>query len=493
MAQHPARARAGLDERSAVREKLRHFIEHADTEFGWLLREEGVSALETLWLPCFHALVGATRADARAAPRAGALRSAVHQARHRAWLRAAESAAASASVVFWPATRMHLPAALPIAAELEHRNERIVFFTDKPRLARELGAAGRAVRVPRGLARARARARRRAAAARRLVRGMPACRALGEASDRALRTTLHDLLPFAFESIATARHLLGELSPRALIVGNDISVEGRAACLVSAKKRVRTICAAHGASSANPLYGDHLADRILVYSEADQRELTAFGLPPGRAAVCGAPGFDAYPAQGGKPHPDVQEALDLAPGGGFILIATSGPGDKVSRAHHGALIAVFAELAERFVELPIAVKLHPKDALENYAGASARLRVFGARTRLGQLPITDWLQGCRLLVTGASTVALEAMLLQVPVVTVDLMNELGAVDFIASGATCHVESKHALFEAVTKLAGAQLETRAALEARAARFLGDKFGTRDGRAAARAADAILGGR
>jgi UDP-N-acetylglucosamine 2-epimerase len=461
-------------------------MERADAEFGWALHEFGASVLEALWLPCFQALMASARTHAAPRLRPSALRMVAHHARRRVWLWAAEAAPAKPAFVFWPVTRTHLPGALPVAAALERRGASLVFFTDKPALARALGDSGREIHVPRGTARVRARARARARAARRLVRGIPAITTLGNDAEKALRTAVWTHLPLAFESIATARYLLTELEPRALVVGNDISVEGRAACLVAARQNVPTVCAAHGASSANPLHGDHVAERVLVYGETDRRELASFGLPRDRAVVCGAPSFDAYPGQSGRAYPAVERALELTPGRRWILIATSGPGDKVSSAHHRALIEVFAELAERFPDVRIAVKLHPKDTLENYSSAArSGLRVFGATTPLGQLPIADWLQGCPLLVTGGSAVALEAMLLDVPVLTVDLMNELESVDFIVAGATHHAASKEVLFDAVARFAAG-----GDLPPRAEQFLAEKFHARDGRAAERAADAIL---
>ena len=44
------------------------------------------------------------------------------------------------------------------------------------------------------------------------------------------------------------------------------------------------------------------------------------------------------------------------------------------------------------------------------------------------------------MLTGASAVAVEAMLMDVPVVTMDFCNEIHGVDFIDAGATIHVNT-----------------------------------------------------
>ena len=58
--------------------------------------------------------------------------------------------------------------------------------------------------------------------------------------------------------------------------------------------------------------------------------------------------------------------------------------------------------------------------------------------------IIEWLQGCSVVLTGASMVAVEAMLIGVPVITMDFCNEIREVDFIDFGMTTHVTTPEAL-------------------------------------------------
>jgi hypothetical protein len=101
--------------------------------------------------------------------------------------------------------------------------------------------------------------------------------------------------------------------------------------------------------------------------------------------------------------------------------------------------------------------------------------------------IFDWLQGCAALLTGASTVAVEAMLMDVPVVTMDYASEIESADFIQFGATVHVRSGEALIAAVRNILarGAPGETRLRAEA----FLRQAFHALDGRSAERGAEAL----
>ena len=63
------------------------------------------------------------------------------------------------------------------------------------------------------------------------------------------------------------------------------------------------------------------------------------------------------------------------------------------------------------------------------------------------------------MLTGASTVAVEAMLMDVPVVTMDFRDEIHEVDFIDAGATMHVRTGEALVEAVAEILAGQCAER----------------------------------
>ena len=103
--------------------------------------------------------------------------------------------------------------------------------------------------------------------------------------------------------------------------------------------------------------------------------------------------------------------------------------------------------------------------------------------------IFAWLQGCPVLVTGASTVAVEAMQMDVPVVTVDLANELHGIDFIDSGATFHATSEEALENYILDTIS-ESENVLLLKEKSNIFLKDQFHTLGHKATEITANAIL---
>jgi UDP-N-acetylglucosamine 2-epimerase len=305
---------------------------------------------------------------------------------------------------------------------------------------------------------------------------------------------MHEM-PFVYEAIANTQAALDRSGCRVLVVGNDLTVEGRAGCRVAARRSVPTAVFTHGSVTAMPLHSMHCADRLLVYGEGQRRDLARLDIADERIVVCGAPSLDERKQQNGRIHPQLEERFELRQGEPWILVATSGPGHTVSQAHHERVVANLLKLSKALPEIPVVIKLHRKDRLDYYqeslrsAAARKKLYVIGAET--GGLPsdILDWLQGCSLLLTGASSAAMQAMLMDVPVVTMDFYHEIKNADFIDAGATVHVDTYDALEAAVRKIiaeGGATEDVRRNTQA----FLKDAFLALDGQSSDRGAAAVM---
>ncbi len=110
--------------------------------------------------------------------------------------------------------------------------------------------------------------------------------------------------------------------------------------------------------------------------------------------------------------------------------------------------------------------------------------------RISALPgdIYDWLQRCAVVLTGASAVAIDAMVMEEPVVTMDFVAELLGVDFIETGATLHVTTEGQLEDAV-RTAVSCPERLTEVKSSATSFFRREFFGLDGRTAERCAEAV----
>ncbi len=93
-----------------------------------------------------------------------------------------------------------------------------------------------------------------------------------------------------------------------------------------------------------------------------------------------------------------------------------------------------------------------------------------------------------MVLTGASAVAVEAMLMEVPVVSMDFCDEIHEVDFIDAQATRHVTTLESLVEAVRPLSIRQ--SLPDYQAQVDAYLQSAFYALDGQSSARGARCLL---
>jgi UDP-N-acetylglucosamine 2-epimerase len=199
---------------------------------------------------------------------------------------------------------------------------------------------------------------------------------------------------------------------------------------------------------------------LLVHGDKNRQELMQQGVDPKRIDVCGAPNLDNRPRQTGRIHELLQAQLGIRTDDPWILVATSGPGHRISNRHHRLVIDHLRRLSAAMPGVPVVVKLHRKDRIAHYREAlqgcdSSRLLVVSDGAPGFPRDILHWLQGCPVVLTGASTVGVEALLMDVPVVTMDFCDEIHEVDFIDAGATIHVRTAESLENAVREILAAR--------------------------------------
>ena len=408
---------------------------------------------------------------------------------------------APADGVFHAVEPTHLTQQLPVAAALAGR-ARVRFVTPRASVVSKLAARGvGAVLVQAAWSDVRAAGQvgARAAEALRQAPGIalpPPPRGDAATLLVRMREVLTAVLPAAYQAARAAELILAELAPRLVVVGNDLTVAGRALALAARGAGVPSACIMHG-TVLDAVHGEHVASRLLVYGDAHRRHLVQRqGIEAARVVVTGAPYLDSLTTQKGHPDARITRGLGLRPGQPFVLMAISNPANLVSMQQHERTIRAVMRLSARLggsAGTPVVARLHRGDSPAHYERLAAevpgqRLRVVRNDDPRWPGSILDWLQGAAVLLTGASTVGLEAMLLDVPVVTMDFTGDYADVDFIRAGATAHVTDDAALERAVTALLG-DPAAAAAVRARAASFLGDYFHLLDRGAAARCAGAL----
>src|SRR5262249_23303995 len=96
--------------------------------------------------------------------------------------------------------------------------------------------------------------------------------------ENAVRQTVIQDLPLAAEAITNARNLVEKLKPKVLVVGNDLTLEGRAGSRVAAQAGIATAMFMHGSIAGDPLQTQHCVARIFVNGPVHREELMRQGI-----------------------------------------------------------------------------------------------------------------------------------------------------------------------------------------------------------------------
>lgn len=115
-----------------------------------------------------------------------------------------------------------------------------------------------------------------------------------------------------------------------------------------------------------------------------------------------------------------------------VLVAFSGAGHKTTDKGHRASLTFLEKLVHVLPGVGFIVKLHPKDQIERYL----KLRqcenvIVTADLQEQQKPdALDALLSCQALITGGSSVALDALSLHIPVISIDPFGEMAQFGFL---------------------------------------------------------------
>jgi hypothetical protein len=254
------------------------------------------------------------------------------------------------------------------------------------------------------------------------------------------------------------KKLIEKHKPKSVFIGNDTTVEGRIMTFLLKKySGIKSFCIMHGSVTGEPLDTYHQVDCFFLYGRAALEDLVRNGMQANRLKVSGAPYMDDFLFSNTKRiDNELKNILELSDSKPYILITNSGPGHSTSIEHYERTLNAIFEVASQFEHVQWVIKLHRKDSLNNFQKVLAKypnhtIKIISSHDTNYPESIFTWLQGASCILTGASTVAIEAMALDIPVVTMDFMNEFKKVDFIESLATIHVTSLTELQFAITNL------------------------------------------
>lgn len=230
---------------------------------------------------------------------------------------------------------------------------------------------------------------------------------------------------------------------KGVVLGYDIPLIGRIMATIAKKYGHEVTCPMHGTLSNMYKNFGSAADNLLLFGELDFQTLRDWNIDV-NLEVTGSAALDKTilgtldPVFGSRIKVDEQKKL--------VLVAGSGPGDSVSLEGHLQFIKLLVEIANEYqYSYYFVFKLHLKDSKSFYnkiiKGLGNVLVVSSEEANAISTNIFEWLKGVDILITGASTVGLEAQLQGIPCISFDPQKELGAKFYIANGDTIYCTDK----------------------------------------------------
>jgi CDP-glycerol glycerophosphotransferase (TagB/SpsB family) len=217
--------------------------------------------------------------------------------------------------------------------------------------------------------------------------------------------------------------------PQIILSIPDRQWRSKAVIELGRRARVPSLTIQAALISNHQRYDTVVADRVAAMGDVSCRLWEEQGISAERIVVTGSPRFDDKYVPDPAASSRIHTALRIPPGKGIIAFATQPLSPRVIEEN----VKHIARAARRFPDHQLVFKVHPREETCRYEKLLASLGEQDAII-VQDIDLDALLQASALVITGFSTVALEAMILGRPVLIVNLTGEPDPVDYVQSGA-----------------------------------------------------------
>ena len=269
-------------------------------------------------------------------------------------------------------------------------------------------------------------------------------------------------------------------SPDILVLCPDGYFFQHLAAAVAERSNIPTLACSAALENALPrAFLKHLhADKKAVTGEVIRDLYVASGVHPGRIAVTGAANFDALFDRDKERDKHTLLAYGVDPTKRIILFATQHIAFSETRR---MLIGVITAVRS-MRDVQLIVKVHPSEDSTQYKALAREFDTVGLHVTK-DMDLYALINTCDVLITKYSTTALEAMMLDKPVIVINLSGQPTPVPYAEEGAALGVY-KHEDIQQAIIMAVDDEETQNKLKAGRRRFIKRWAGEPDGKAAQR---------
>lgn len=246
---------------------------------------------------------------------------------------------------------------------------------------------------------------------------------------------------------------LKNIHPDYVFVGNDLVSQNRIAALYCREHYIPTGMIQHGIIYKSDTNKLHVVDEYFLFGESSLKILQDNECKDSQLIITGAPLLQEYIK--GVKELELNRVEDK-----YTLIAISGYGHSTSYENYLGTLDAIKKLVLKFPNQKFISKLHPKDHKRYYYKLfdnhlPDNYQVIDNNDTGFSSMIYDWFQYCEVVITGGSTVAVEAMTFNIPVITLDPLGELQEIDFIKANCTIKTKDSDSLIFEYSRLLNSQ--------------------------------------
>ena len=304
------------------------------------------------------------------------------------------------------------------------------------------------------------------------------------------------LLPQAIGCVETVNHIIDVERPNIIMVMNETLMLGAVVALVSESRGLPTVDVEFGAGIGEkidvpiPTSISEAVDKVVVWGEAMRASAIAGRkISPDRVVVAGSPSFDdAVRRMKDFREEKFRREMALEAGKSTILFASQPVQSPVTAEIREQLVRCVYRAIRGLPDIQFVVKLHPGEGFDLHHELRREMG-------LGNVVITKdvnlyHLFGiCDVVIVCTSTVGLEAMIMDRPVIDVNLAGMSDGLPYVERGAAIGVRREEELVPAI-EAALHDEDVRSRLAEGRRQFVYDYAYLQDGQAARRVADLIM---
>jgi len=294
---------------------------------------------------------------------------------------------------------------------------------------------------------------------------------------KALMAELFLLCYLAISSVDFVDRMIKVTSPDIVCLMPDGFFLQQMAAALAKKYNIPTVaCSAAIETGNSRSHMRHLhADKKAAMGEIIRNLYIESGVEPDRIVVTGAANFDLLFNRDKEKDKLALLACNIDPNKRIILFTTQ----RMAFSETKRMLIGVINAVSKMNDVQLIIKVHPREDMINYEALAEEFHEIRLHV-VKDIDLYALINNCELLITKYSTTALEAIILDKPVVTINLSGQSTPVPYAEEGAALGVCTYEDIEQAILKALHDE-ETRNRLKAGRDKFVRNWAGEPDGKA------------